>query len=514
MSDFDPSAPPVRVALLLPEADCRVWQQRIAAALNGLPEIEVRIVRVAATHAADAQWRRWRNTIAELGAAEPASVDHVGLGEVWDAVIDLAGIAEPSHWRARSARGVWQLLDSQGGHLAAAYPCHASITSGQGGELALVRDGAQVLDRARFFADPYYPASLGQAYRSGEILLCAAVRELARPASPQPVAAFAPQPRAGSLSRALHGLRGRALAWRRRLKAQWLSESWMIGVVDAPIQGMLAESFQSRIRWLGERGRSGYRADPFGVPGDTHRLYCESYDYDEGFGRLESLRLDEQDRIVEAAPAGVRLPGHLSYPYLFEHDGGLYAVPETAARRRCELFRIDQAGQWQPVTTLLEDVAAVDASLFAWGGRFWLAYTDLALGAFDNLCLSYADDLRGPWQRHARYPVKLDHRSARPAGTPFVHEGALYRPAQDCASGYGQAVVLNRVELCTPDSYREQIVAECRPDPRGLNPHGLHTVSAWGERTLVDGKRYVFSPRELGRKLRQRRDRTFGSAGR
>ncbi|MGO4780832.1 hypothetical protein AB4084_35670, partial [Lysobacter sp. 2RAB21] len=92
--------------------------------------------------------------------------------------------------------------------------------------------------------------------------------------------------------------------------------------------------------------------------------------------------------------------------------------------------------------------------------------------------MSYSRELHGPWKPHLRNPVKVDHRSSRPAGTPFVHEGVLYRPAQDCGSGYGQAVVINRVLLCTPQRYREEAVRHCRPDPGGRNPHGLHTVSA------------------------------------
>ena len=40
--------------------------------------------------------------------------------------------------------------------------------------------------------------------------------------------------------------------------------------------------------------------------------------------------------------------------------------------------------------------------------------------------------------------VKTDVRSARPAGTPFVYQGELYRPAQDCSRTYGGSIVIHR----------------------------------------------------------------------
>lgn len=518
-ADSAQAAARLRIAVLLPADRHRAWQKLTRAALGSIPgvQVDVRRVRVADCYRPD--WSRLERATAMLAETPAPSADLQSPGDsCWDAVIDLAGIDSAAGdqwqaWRAASRHGVWQPLDAQGIHLAAAWPCHAAISAGLGGELLLVRDGASVLDAVRFFADPDYPRSFERIYGEVATLLRGAVQELIVGAALPRTTAFAPQPAPTPLRRAVRGLRGRALAWRRRLVARWLSESWMIGVIDAPIHELIQTPLASKVRWLGRRGSTHYRADPFGIPGDRHRLYCEVYDYRDGLGRIEAIELDRGDRIVQAGPARLQLPMHLSYPYLFEHDGGLYAIPETSASRRCELYRIEADGEWRPVAVLLDGVAAADASLFRHEGLFWLAYTDLGLGAFDNLCLSYAADLSGPWHPHALHPVKLDHCSSRPAGTPFVHDGALYRPAQDCSAGYGAAIAINRIEVCTPQRYREQVVRRCRPDPRGPNPHGLHTVSSWGERTLVDGKRYVFNLHELGRKLRCRGWRSPGGAG-
>ncbi len=528
-----------RIAVLLPAGRSCAWQEQTAAALAARGAARVELCRVAVRGTQDRQWQRIARATAPLepcavvdaapaplpGAAEAAAAKTsaaadaasgaagatvAGAGEapLWDAVIDLAGVEDPARWRASARHGVWRPLDGQGAHLAGAWPCLAAIGSGQGGELHLVRDGERVLDTVRFSAGPLYAQSFARAYAAVLPLLLGVLQELAAHgrgfSAAVPGRAFAAQAPLTPLRRAGAALRARSRAWRQRLRAQWLSESWMIGVIDAPIQAALSgQGAPGPVRWLGPRGRHGYRADPFGLPGQA-RVYCEFYDYRDGLGRLQALDLDPRGTVVQARTLPVSAGRHASYPFVFQHQGQCYAVPETAAQRRCVLHRIEPDGAWTPLATLLEDVAAADATLFEHGGLFWLAYTDLALGAFDNLCLRYAEDLRGPWRPHALHPVKLDLRSARPAGTPFLHQGALYRPAQDCADGYGSALAINRIEVCTPQRYRESVVRRCLPDPRGANPHGLHTLSAWGERTLVDGKRYVFNPHELARKLRAR----------
>jgi hypothetical protein len=185
-------------------------------------------------------------------------------------------------------------------------------------------------------------------------------------------------------------------------------------------------------------------------------------------------------------------------------EGCWYGMAETSANRECVLHRVDDSGRWHPVATLLPGVAAADPALFYWGDRYWLAYTDMDLGETDNLCLQYASSLSGPWQAHANNPVKLDVTGARMAGGVFVHDGALYRPAQNCLKTYGGAVVLHRILTCTPAAFAEVPVQRLLPDAKGPFADGLHTVSAWGQRTLVDSKRHVFSLATVWRKLRRR----------
>jgi len=138
---------------------------------------------------------------------------------------------------------------------------------------------------------------------------------------------------------------------------------------------------------------------------------------------------------------------------------------------------------------LVDAFDGVDPTLFQHEGRWWLLCSSRHQGSLHNLFIWYADTLLGPWRPHDGNPVKNDVRSSRPAGTPFAHEGHLYRPTPDCSRTYGARVVLNRINKLTPEEFVEEAVREISP----IAPYsdGVHTLSSCGEMTLIDGKRAV-----------------------
>jgi len=101
-------------------------------------------------------------------------------------------------------------------------------------------------------------------------------------------------------------------------------------------------------------------------------------------------------------------------------------------------------------------------------------------------------------------PVKCDVRSSRPGGTPFVHDGALYRPAQDSSKSYGGALTINRITSLSQDEFREEPRVHLEPFRDSPYPDGLHTLSAAGSITVLDGKRMAFLPRLSSRRLRHK----------
>jgi hypothetical protein len=179
---------------------------------------------------------------------------------------------------------------------------------------------------------------------------------------------------------------------------------------------------------------------------------------------------------------------HLSYPFLIEHKGRLYMIPETAQNGTVEAYRcVDFPARWQRETVLLEGVRLVDATFHRGADRWWM-FANAASPEWsfnDELHLFHAEDLFGNWRPHARNPVKSDVRCARPAGNLYWRNGALYRPAQICTPRYGAGLSLNRVLRLTPHEYAERQVERVLPPPAsGLL--GIHTVNRCGDITVAD----------------------------
>ena len=230
-------------------------------------------------------------------------------------------------------------------------------------------------------------------------------------------------------------------------------------------------------------------ADPFVVEkSGRYYIFFEELLYETGKAHISMLELDRQGR-VSAPQRVLEADHHLSYPYLFEHDGQLYMLPESARARTLELYRcVDFPLQWKREKVLLDGVRLVDATLYKGSDRWWM-FANSAAGESrmfdDELHLFHADRLTGDWQPHPKNPVKSDARSSRPAGQLFLRGGVLYRPAQVCVPRYGAGLAIHRVLKLTPQHYAERQVERLLPS-RASGLFGLHTMNRAGDLTVVD----------------------------
>jgi hypothetical protein len=271
-------------------------------------------------------------------------------------------------------------------------------------------------------------------------------------------------------------------------------EDWCIGTCPGPLERFLEPGARPDVRWLPRAARGAFFADPFAVSrGANLYVLFEAFDYRSCKGVICGSMMNGRGSL-ESSRTVFELPGHLSYPYLFEYEGDIYCIPEAAEAREVVLYRaLELPHRWARVATLLPGLAAVDSTVFEHEGRWWLTAALAEEEPNSKLFIWHASDLRGPWQPHAGNPVKIDVRSARPAGTPFRHNGCLYRPAQDCSRTYGGRVLLQRVTRLTPTEFQEETAGVIEPPARSCYPEGLHTVCAVGNLVVLDGKRFVFN---------------------
>ena len=286
---------------------------------------------------------------------------------------------------------------------------------------------------------------------------------------------------------------------RNHLRVAWARlfrhPQWNIGIVDRPIHTFLTAGEHPPVRWYPLRGRDAFLADPFGVGrADGGSILFEHFEYRKRKGTIRSIGVSDGafEDMSEDVLGG---PEHLSYPCLVEHEGRLFCVPEALETREVGLYEAESfPTRWRKVARLVDDVTAMDPTVFRHEGRWWLTYIDGRRQTDADLHVWHAPALDGPWVEHAANPVKMDVRSARPAGIPFRHDGALYRPAQDCSRRYGWRVVIHRVDRLTPDEFVEEPVAIVEPSRDSPYPAGRHTLTSFGDSTLVDGHRFVFVP--------------------
>ncbi|MBM3404282.1 MAG: hypothetical protein FJY10_05275 [Bacteroidetes bacterium] len=284
----------------------------------------------------------------------------------------------------------------------------------------------------------------------------------------------------------------------RKLGFHWrelfLCEKWNVGLVTLHDGDNIGETFGKplNIQWFPHPGRHQYLADPFPVMlGDRLHVICEHFDYRQGRGVIRTYRVDTEQMSLSECQS-MEHPLHHSYPFVFVHEGRSYCIPECHLSQGVDIYEVEKDGSLKHCRRILESIAAIDPSLLFFEGYWWLFCT-LKGWPHENLHVFYSEDFLGPYKPHHNNPVKTDVRSARPAGQPFIVDGCLYRPAQDCSVTYGGRIALNKVKVLTPDRLLEEVACFIEPDKDSDYPLALHTVSRAGRYIFVDGKRFHFN---------------------
>lgn len=267
-------------------------------------------------------------------------------------------------------------------------------------------------------------------------------------------------------------------------------EQWFVQIELGARRGLIPDPTQCQAIYP---PADRFWADPFVLSRpEAHYIFVEELFFGEGKGHISVLEVYHDGRLVGARTVLER-PYHLSYPYLFMWEGALYMLPESGQNRTVELHRCTEfPHQWVSDRVLLSNVNFADATLVEHEGRWWMFMTqaDAHENIHEHLYVYSADTPLGPYTPHPGNPVRSGLRGSRPAGALFTHDGALYRPAQDCSRVYGEAVVLQRIDELTQTAYRETEVA--RIAPRGdTEVRRLHTLNAGEGIRVMDALRWI-----------------------
>jgi len=267
---------------------------------------------------------------------------------------------------------------------------------------------------------------------------------------------------------------------------------WHVGWRHTDDGGVWASGNLSGAPWaiIADPGHCFY-ADPFPVTwqGRTF-VFFEELDHRIGKGIISAIEFDAAGPKGPVMPA-LEEPWHLSYPFLIEHGGALWMIPESSLNGDVAIYRCTEFPvRWERHATLLSGLELGDATIVRHNELYYLfgATRDGSGGYSDTLSIFYAERLLGPWLPHSGNPIMVDRSCARPAGNFVRIDGKLWRPVQDCSNGYGAALGLAEINELSPTSFNQSVRHMLAPGPSWPG-RKLHTLNRCGRLEVIDGSR-------------------------
>ncbi len=233
------------------------------------------------------------------------------------------------------------------------------------------------------------------------------------------------------------------------------------------------------------------RADPFLIEheGQTYVFY-EALEPGQTKAHIAVGRLI--GNTLERLGVALKCHHHLSFPFVFRHDGQLFMMPETNQARRLEIWRCTEFPlRWELHSSALEGLSSADSTLTLFRGRWWLLTNISDFHAYEDHCSElHLFEVDGPDLKrvvpHRHNPVVIGSSVARNGGRPFEHAGKLFRPSQRNEHGiYGYGLNIMEIEQLDLETYRERCLRTIEPDfAPGLM--ACHHLDAAAGRYVID----------------------------
>ena len=274
-----------------------------------------------------------------------------------------------------------------------------------------------------------------------------------------------------------------------------------VGVVDNYVDKDILGKEMENIRWITPNHGGDFYADPFITDYFGEPIIFFEYWFDKehrgniSYAYLRDIKSSKEEVSNPAVHTALNLSTHLSYPHLFEYKGTLYMIPENYQSHTISLYKSNGSpDKWEKVSTFVDNFDGVDTNVFEFDGKWWMFSTLRIEGTpseNSDLYIWYSDNPLGGWIPHKMNPIKYSEPVARGAGKPFMADGKLYRPAQDCTRTYGGELLIKEITKLTPDEFEEKTVRKFS----GHAPfaESYHTYNSCGAVSVIDGTQSRYS---------------------
>ena len=232
-------------------------------------------------------------------------------------------------------------------------------------------------------------------------------------------------------------------------------------------------------------------ADPFIVKeGDVHYIFFEMFDRFKGKGVIgyRELRAGHIGKMKVAYEE----PFHLSFPYVFKHDGEFYMMPEASEGNTLFLLKAktfptnwEKVYSWDDLGKVCDSVILNNES-----GSYLLTTAVKDTGFFDSLnVFSWTND---SWKPLYGRPAVTGATSSRMGGIVFDDARGTIRVAQNCSEEYGKSLSFYHVRQCDSSGYFEEKLCEISLSDLHLRDRqkyrGIHTYNADSDFEVIDLK--------------------------
>ena len=277
---------------------------------------------------------------------------------------------------------------------------------------------------------------------------------------------------------------------RNILKKIFYFDEWSIGLAPCKIEDFREN--KSPIIWFKNFSKTTFNADPFGFEIDNKKyIIFEEYSQILKRGRIAVAEIANDKLINKQIVLDDKK--HLSYPFIFIENNDIFVICEAYKSKKLVLYKIDKTNlSLQKIREIFPNHEAIDPTIIKFKDKYWLFYSKKEK-ADETLYLAHANSLRENFIQHPQNPIKSCKASARSAGTPFVLNNELYRPAQNCEKFYGEKIVINKINILNENEFSEEFCYELSiPKNSQHNFIGIHTISCFGNQTIIDGLQKKF----------------------
>jgi len=265
----------------------------------------------------------------------------------------------------------------------------------------------------------------------------------------------------------------------RRIIHNFIYEQrWTLGFIEESVkQVVLGKSFN--IKYVKGMPQDRWFADPFILDYDESfiKVLAEEFSYKLHRGRIALVVIDRNDYKFVKYKILLDINSHLSFPFIIREDKKVLVYPENSISGCWTQYEYDSFKEQLVNPKVVIKEPLTDAIMTKLFDKKQIFSTIIPTQNGSELSIYSDNGIK-------IQTITFSSNIARNAGDWFKIDGKIYRPAQDCNSGYGCAVILQEVTKDN-DSYFFKDVRRIESDNK-LYSTGCHTFNNYNNLIVID----------------------------